>query len=151
MPKKLRDVLTPSAVEEAKPGRYTDGDGLQLLVRASGGRSWVFRFMVKGKSRELGLGSAGFGGISLATARHTRDTLRQQVKMGINPLLLASRDIAGGQTVPEQSTSALDGSASKADSPNSPLCGRSACPICAFVEEPLSNCIEVLTAREAAA
>ena len=86
MPKKLSNVLTPLAVKNAKPGRHADGGGLHLLVKDSGARSWVYRFMLGGKSRDVGLGAAGVGGISLATARDARDALRIKVKAGTDPL-----------------------------------------------------------------
>lgn len=101
MPRKLSNALTPLAVKNAKPGRHADGDGLHLLVKqptpeaiknarpgqpAKGARSWVYRFMLKGKSRDIGLGAAGQGGISLADARTARDALRLKVKAGIDPL-----------------------------------------------------------------
>jgi hypothetical protein len=66
MPKKLSNALTPLAVKNANPGGHADGAGLHLLVKPSGARSWVYRFMVKGKSRDVGLGAAGPGGMSLA-------------------------------------------------------------------------------------
>ena len=56
MPKKLSNVLTPLAVKNAKPGRHADGGGLHLLVKESGSRSWVYRFMLHGKSRDIGVG-----------------------------------------------------------------------------------------------
>lgn len=86
MPRKLTHALTPLAVKNAKPGRHADGAGLHLLVKDSGARSWVYRFMLNGKSRDIGLGAAGPNGISLADARDTRDGLRLKVKAGIDPL-----------------------------------------------------------------
>ncbi|GAA0648354.1 site-specific integrase [Sphingomonas ursincola] len=86
MPKKLSNVLTPLAVKNAKPGRHADGGGLHLLVKESGARSWVYRFMLNGKSRDIGLGAAGPDGISLSQARDARDALRLKVKAGIDPL-----------------------------------------------------------------
>jgi integrase len=86
MPRKLSNALTPLAVKNAKPGRHADGGGLHLLVKETGARSWVYRFMLKGKSRDIGLGAAGQGGISLADARTARDALRLKVKAGIDPL-----------------------------------------------------------------
>jgi integrase len=94
MPKKLSNVLTPLAVKNAKPGRHADGGGLHLLVKESGARSWVYRFMLSGKSRDIGLGAAGPDGISLADARDARDALRLKVKAGIDPLEERQRDAA---------------------------------------------------------
>ena len=87
MPKKLANALTPLSVKNAKPGRHADGGGLQLLVKDSGARSWVFRYMIAGKSRDIGLGpAAGPGAISLADARDLAAALRLKVKAGTDPL-----------------------------------------------------------------
>jgi integrase len=87
MPKKLANALTPLSVKSAKPGRHADGGGLQLLVKDSGARSWVYRYMIAGKSRDLGLGpAAGPGAISLADARDLAAALRLKVKAGTDPL-----------------------------------------------------------------
>ena len=86
MPRELFNALTPLAVKNAKPGRYADGQGLHLLVKPSGARSWVYRFMLKGKSRDVGLGPAGANGVSLADARKLASDLRSKVKSGIDPL-----------------------------------------------------------------
>ncbi|TXH18107.1 MAG: site-specific integrase [Gammaproteobacteria bacterium] len=94
MPKKLSNALTPLAVKNAKPGRHADGGGLHLLVKESGARSWVYRFMLNGKSRDIGLGTAGPDGISLADARDARDALRLKVKSGIDPLEERQREAA---------------------------------------------------------
>lgn len=94
MPKKLSNALTPLAVKNAKPGRHADGCGLHLLVKESGARSWVYRFMLSGKSRDIGLGAAGPDGISLSQARDARDALRLKVKAGIDPLEERQRDAA---------------------------------------------------------
>jgi hypothetical protein len=50
-----------------KPGKYFDGHGLSLKINESGGKSWVQRIVIRGKRRELGLGSAQL--VSLADAR----------------------------------------------------------------------------------
>ena len=86
MPRKLHNALTVMTVRNAKPGRHADGGGLHLLVKDTGARSWVYRFMLKGKSRDIGLGPAGPGGISLADARDLATALRLRVKAGIDPL-----------------------------------------------------------------
>lgn len=58
-----------------------------MLVKDSGARSWVFRYMVAGKSRDIGLGpAAGPGAISLADARDLAAALRLKVKAGTDPL-----------------------------------------------------------------
>jgi hypothetical protein len=50
-----------------KPGYYGDGGGLWLQVAQSGSKSWIFRFTLAGRQREMGLG--GLRTIDLAKAR----------------------------------------------------------------------------------
>lgn len=94
MPRKLSNALTPLAVKNAKPGRHADGGGLHLLVKPTGARSWVYRFMLNGKSRDVGLGAAGQGGMGLADARDEAAALRLKVKAGIDPLEQRDREAA---------------------------------------------------------
>ncbi len=94
MPKKVSNALTPLGVKNAKPGRHADGGGLHLLVKESGARSWVYRFMLNGKSRDVGLGAAGPEGISLADARDARAALRLKVKAGVDPLAERQQEAA---------------------------------------------------------
>jgi integrase len=94
MPRKLVHALTAMAVKNAKPGRHADGGGLHLLVKDSGARSWVYRFMLNGKSRDVGLGTAGPDGISLANARDLATALRLKVKAGVDPLAERQREAA---------------------------------------------------------
>lgn len=49
--------LTTLKVKNAKPGRHGDGEGLYLLVKPSGARSWLLRIQQGGKRRDIGLGS----------------------------------------------------------------------------------------------
>jgi hypothetical protein len=47
-----------SAVEVkgiSRKGMYHDGGGLYLLVGAGGAKSWIYRFMLDGRPREMGL------------------------------------------------------------------------------------------------
>lgn len=96
MPKKLQNALTPLAVKNAKPGRHADGGGLHLLVKGSGARSWVYRFMLKGQARDVGLSRcpeaieilcrSGNDELTLAQARDVAAIYRLKVKAGIDPL-----------------------------------------------------------------
>jgi integrase len=51
-------ILTDRAVRTAGPGRYSDGSvkGLMLMVRPSGARSWMLRYQIGGRRRDMGLG-----------------------------------------------------------------------------------------------
>ena len=86
MPKLIANCLTPLAVRNAGPGRHADGQGLYLVVKLGGTRSWVYRYMLHGRSRDVGLGSAGPGGLTLAKAREQAMILRLKVRSGIDPL-----------------------------------------------------------------
>jgi integrase len=87
MPRKAKG-LTAGYIEKGnKNGRFGDGAGLYLTVRAADKKWFVFRYKFGGRLREAGLGSAvGPGRVSLAEARATRDRLQAQVRAGIDPL-----------------------------------------------------------------
>jgi integrase len=96
MPKKLSKALTPMQVKHAKPGRHADGEGLHLLVKQTGAKSWVYRFMLDGKARDVGLSrcpeaiellqKVGGDELTLAQARDVAAIYRMKVKAGIDPL-----------------------------------------------------------------
>jgi len=75
--------LTARKVETAKPGVYVDGQGLRLIVGATGTRKWVFRFMRRGRSQEMGLGGSD---VSLAMARERAADARRALTAGKNPI-----------------------------------------------------------------
>ncbi|MFM2042290.1 MAG: hypothetical protein RLY86_866 [Pseudomonadota bacterium] len=73
--------LTAKKVEAEKvPGRYTDGDGLMLVVGKDGSKKWVLRIMVDGVRRDIGLGSVRTR--SLAEARRAAAETREAAKAG---------------------------------------------------------------------
>jgi integrase len=84
MAKKIQ-LLTAMAVTHAsKQGLYPDGAGLYLRVGRGGAKSWTFRFMLNGKSREMGLG--GLTKVSLADARKKAIDARLLLSDGHDPL-----------------------------------------------------------------
>lgn len=95
MPKKIVNALNALKVKNAKPGRHADGGGLYLLVKNSGAKSWVYRFTMGGRTRDVGLGAAaGAGAVSLVDARDAAVALRLKVKAGIDPLEERDRQAA---------------------------------------------------------
>src|SRR5262249_55530961 len=77
--------LSALAVTRATgPSVLHDGGGLYLRVAASGAKSWVFRFQINGRRRDMGIGS--YPTVSLAEARQRAATLRVQVQSGVDPL-----------------------------------------------------------------
>ena len=60
--------LTALAVKkQTTPGRYSDGNGLYLVVDPSGAKRWLQRLSILGKRCDLGLGSTRL--VSLDDAR----------------------------------------------------------------------------------
>jgi integrase len=66
------------------PGYYPDGGNLYLQVSDTGSRSWIFRYELAGRAREMGLGSAG--DFSLANARERAQAQRKLLADGIDPI-----------------------------------------------------------------
>jgi Arm DNA-binding domain len=88
--------LTTAAIKNAPPGMHADGGGLYLYVRqpsqaelardpeAKGARSWIYRYMISGKAREMGLGPLHT--VGLAEARRRAGEYRLQRLDGIDPI-----------------------------------------------------------------
>src|SRR6202043_4236800 len=68
----------------SRRGMYHDGGGLYLQVSAAGAKSWIFRFMLDGRSREMGLGPVH--AIPLADARKRAAECRRMRFDGIDPI-----------------------------------------------------------------
>jgi integrase len=92
---RMIEKLSPRRVTTAKPKRgrralvIGDGGGLWLQCTladdgATVRRSWVFRFQLNGRRREMGLGAAHT--VSLREARVEARSLRQQLRKKIDPL-----------------------------------------------------------------
>lgn len=93
MPKKIAE-LSARAVDALKaPGRHAVGpSGLYLVIRDNGARTWALLFSVAGKRREMHLGGAGPGGLSLKTAREQAAMHKATLASGNDPV--AARDAA---------------------------------------------------------
>jgi integrase len=95
--------LTVVQVRNLKePGRYSDGQGLMLVVATDGSRKWVLRVQADGRRRDFGLGAAAQ--VSLAEARDAAATIRKQVKAGQDPLAERRR---ARETIPTFQEAAL--------------------------------------------
>lgn len=104
--------LSALSVKNAKAGRHADGDGLYLLVKPTGGRSWLLRVQVDGKRRDIGLGSVAntVRGdknaapspidiplllrkvLTLSEAREKAAMLRTAAKSGLDPTVERDRE-----------------------------------------------------------
>lgn len=94
--------LTARQVQTLGPGYHADGDGLYLQVTKSGARSWILRYQLAGRRREMGLGPIALFG--LADARQRAAQHRRLLADGVDPIAArrAARETTGrtwGQAV----------------------------------------------------
>jgi integrase len=73
----------------ARPIRFGDGAGLYLQVAVGDTKSWLFRYTLRGKAREMGLGPVGEppSGVPLAKARILAGEQRAMLRDGRDPLV----------------------------------------------------------------
>lgn len=84
MARKLNRLTAVEVRGVDKKGMYHDGGGLYLQVSASGAKSWIFRFTLDGRAREMGLGP--IHAITLAEARKRAAECRRMRLDGIDPI-----------------------------------------------------------------
>lgn len=77
---------TPTRGKDGKPtaALISDGNGLYLRVAPSGSKSWIFRFQLNGKRRDMGIGN--LSDVPLAKAREEVATLGKLARQGIDPI-----------------------------------------------------------------
>lgn len=104
----LSGKLTKKLVENLGPGRHGDGNGLYLVVDASGARRWIVRVTVKGQKNKKGAPlrtDFGLGGADVVTLSHARDRsleYRRMAKRGLNPRFNATREVPTFEEVAQQ-------------------------------------------------
>lgn len=77
--------LSSLAVGRLKePGMYADGGGLYLQISRTGTKSWIFRFAMEGREREMGLGPLHT--IGLSDARLLATEARKLKLKGEDPI-----------------------------------------------------------------
>jgi integrase len=88
MPKRRLAALTAPEVRSlVKGGRsalHADGGGLYLAIEGAGRARWAFRYMRRGRAREMGLGS--IVSVSLAGARTAAAAARDVLRQGGDPI-----------------------------------------------------------------
>lgn len=80
---KLTDTACRAAKPASKPYKLTDGAGLYLLVRPTGGKSWQMKYTAHGKAKTLSFGVYPI--VSLAEARQAREAAKRLLAKGIDP------------------------------------------------------------------
>jgi integrase len=83
---KLTALKVASVARATAAGHYGDGGGLFLQISRFGTASWMFRYRVAGRLREMGLGSLDT--IGLADARERARKAREQRLDGLDPIEL---------------------------------------------------------------
>lgn len=82
---RVHNKLTTVSVKAKKePGLYADGGNLYLQITEAGVKSWLFRYMLNGKARGMGLGP--FHTVTLAEARLKAQQCRKLLLDGVDPL-----------------------------------------------------------------
>lgn len=89
MPRPVNKLSALRVKNASTPGYLGDGDGLYLQVSKIGTKSWVFRYQLAGRARELGLGSIRT--FTLQEARERARRCRQLLADGVDPI--AQRDV----------------------------------------------------------
>jgi integrase len=99
-----------------RPVRFGDGDGLYLQVAPAAERngekretkSWLFRYTLRGKAREMGLGPVALdndkSGVTLAEARKRAAAARALLEQGLDPI--EERDSTARQREADRKTAA---------------------------------------------
>src|SRR5215471_10287012 len=63
---------------------HPDGAGLYLQIKPGGAQSWIYRFRLNGRTRDMGLGA--LADVSLVKARDKASAARALVNDGIDPI-----------------------------------------------------------------
>jgi integrase len=82
---RLVDQLTEAKIRSlTATGLYADGLGLYLQIRPGGARSWIYRFTLNGRTRDMGLGALTI--VSLVKARAKAAAARLLRDAGTDPI-----------------------------------------------------------------
>ncbi len=84
---RLTDTEIKRSKPEIKDKVLSDGDGLQLKVRASGSKLWNFNYRHPITKARVNIGLGNYPDLTLATARKFALEARQLVAQGIDPRL----------------------------------------------------------------
>jgi len=71
-------------IKDGTPGRYSDGNGLYLMIPKRGAPYWMHRYTLAGKRRELTLDKCA--DLSLAEAREQAVEVQRAIRKGVDPV-----------------------------------------------------------------
>ena len=81
---RLSDTTLKALKKAGTPGLHHDGAGLFFRVASKSACSWLYRYMLDGRAREMGLGA--YPEISLSAARGAAGEARELKAKGIDPI-----------------------------------------------------------------
>jgi integrase len=84
MSRKAAGLTARQVATLREPGYFADGNGLYLQVTSTGAKTWIFRYAMAGRRRDMGLGSASL--FSLAEARAKAIEAKRLVVAGVDPI-----------------------------------------------------------------
>ena len=84
MARNIQRLSAQGISKKKTPGYYADGGGLYLQVSRGGTKSWLLRFMLNGRAREMGLGPLHT--ITLAESRDHATQCRKLLLNGTDPI-----------------------------------------------------------------
>ncbi|MGC1497054.1 MAG: Arm DNA-binding domain-containing protein [Sulfitobacter sp.] len=79
----ISDIKVRNLKAGDKPYKVSDFEGLFVLVKVSGSKSWRFKYRIDGKEKFLVIGD--YPAVSLSQARQARDAAKAQLADGIDP------------------------------------------------------------------
>lgn len=82
--RRLERLKAKQVEKERRPGYHPDGGGLYLQCSESRTKSWIFRYTLNGRPREMGMGSVD--AVSLAEARKRAGIYRGLLHDRIDPI-----------------------------------------------------------------
>jgi integrase len=80
----INRLSAAKVASETKVGLHPDGMGLYLQIAKGGSKSWIFRYMLAGRARKMGLGSANT--VSLKLAREKAQEARLKLLDADDPI-----------------------------------------------------------------
>lgn len=84
MARTLNRLSNLKVARTKRPGMYADGGGLYLRVAEGGSKQWMFRYVVNGRLRDMGIGPEHT--LTLAEARERATEARKLRLDGIDPI-----------------------------------------------------------------
>lgn len=102
---KLTNTSVKNATKKAKDYKLSDGGGLYLLCRTTGGKLWQMKYRYGGKEKTLSLGQ--YPTISLADARQGREDAKKLLAKNIDPMLHKKREKLKAQINSENTLEAI--------------------------------------------